>query len=450
MLEKLSRAGFPVIFSILFLALSFFGYAGLAWWVEREDYQNLTLFFVCCFSGYAIWWFNRSFLSWRTILVFAVIFRALFLFDDTCRLSDDVYRFIWDAEQLAVGQNPYEWTPRQWAVQNPNTIFDEHDDLYSSLNSKEYYSVYPPVCQMVWSNSAWIAKLAGVGNSLGHRIIFLKIIYFIIEITTLLLLVNILLKRGQAGQLAGIYALNPLIITEFTGNLHPEAMMILLLVMASLLAFSKRPLLASIPFGFAISTKFIPLLFVPFLAKQYGWKKTLLFGSLSVGVAALLFVPFVTGNLIHNISSSLSLYYNMFEFNGSVYFVIRNLIEGITGYNYIVYIGPALALLLLVIVGYLYFKQKTTLSTCLMVYFFYLLSSTTVHPWYMSLPVVIAVFTTRRWPLVASCAVMLSYYLYSFGKENWWIIGIEYTIILGSVIWDAFYQRKQMNLTDPS
>jgi exodeoxyribonuclease VII large subunit len=68
-----------------------------------------------------------------------------------------------------------------------------------------------------------------------------------------------------AGQLAGIYALNPLIIIELTGNLHPEAIMILFLVLASILALSNRIALAAIPFGFAVSTKFIPVLFIPFL-----------------------------------------------------------------------------------------------------------------------------------------------------------------------------------------
>jgi hypothetical protein len=443
MIKKIQASGFPIILTILFILLSLGGYIGMAWWVDRSDYRSFALFLTAVFAGYAFWWFNRSLFSWRTILIFAVLFRALFLFDGTTRLSNDVYRFIWDAEQVSAGENPYLYTPEELSAQNPNTIFDTSGPLYQHLNSTNYFSVYPPVCQFVWGLSSWLADVAGVGDSISHRIIFLKSIYLIFEIITMLLLVNILIKRGMAGQLAGIYALNPLIIIELTGNLHPEAIMILFLILASILALSNRIALAAIPFGFAVSTKFIPVLFIPFLIKRYGWKNTFIFGSISLGVAMLLFIPFLTPELVAHVGKSLGLYFTNFEFNASIYFIVRNIFELITGHNLIEKIGPILALSAFAAIVYVFIKQKSTISALLIVYFIYIISATTVHPWYLALPIVLAVYSNHRWPLIASGAVMASYFLYSFGFENWWIITSEYMVIVTAFIIDLYRPRQK-------
>jgi hypothetical protein len=443
-MKKLLASGFPILLLIFFLGASLVGYGGLAWYVERDRPEQLALCFLLVFSGYAYWWFNRSLLSWRTILITAILFRVLFVFDDSCRLSDDVFRFIWDAEQVAMGQNPYEFKPTEWAENHPYTQFDQLQPLYQSLNSKEYYSVYPPTCQLTWGNSVWISNMLGYENNIGARIIVLKSIYIIIEIITMLLLVKILLKRGQAAQLAGIYALNPLVIIEFSGNLHPEAIMILFLVVAAVLALSQRFLLSAIPFGFAVATKFLPILFIPFLIKKYGWKQTILFSIIGLGVAALLFLPFVSNHLLGNITDSLGLYFHTFEFNASTYFIVRNIVHSLTGFNYITYIGPALMGLSALIIAVLWWRQKSTTQSFLWVYVVYILLATTVHPWYLAITLVLAIFTTRRWPMVASCAVMLSYFLYTFGKETWWLIGVEYFLIITTMIFDYWYSKKHI------
>lgn len=444
MIKKLSASGFPIVLSILFLVVSLIGYAGLAWYADVQKPTELLLFFLLVFSGYAFWWFNRSILSWRTILIIAILFRVLFTFDDSCRLSDDVYRFIWDAEQVSQGQNPFDYTPSEWTQLHPEGIFNHDGELYKNLNSPSYFSVYPPVCQLTWSTSSVLARTMGYGDKIGPRIVILKWIYVIIEIVTMLLLVKILLKRQLAGQLAGIYALNPLIITEFSGNLHPEAIMILFLVIAAVLALSERFLLSAIPFGFAISTKFIPILFIPFLVKKFGWIKTISFSVISFLVVGLLFLPFISPYFIDNIKESLGLYFVDFEFNASFYFLFRNIMMYFKGYNPIGTLGPALALISIAGVFLLWWKYKSTTQAFLWVYVIYILLATTVHPWYLAITLVMSILTNRRWPMVASCAVMLSYFLYTLGKETWWLLITEYTLIIGAMIFDYWYSKKHI------
>lgn len=450
MFKRIQASGFPIILSIVFLLISLAGYMGLAWWVDTKEPLYLALSLIAVVSGYAFWWFNRTILSWSTILVVAIVFRAFFLFDDNTRLSNDVYRFLWDAEQVAAGDNPYLYTPAEWSALNPEGIFSAEGELYKKIESPNDHSVFPPVCQFFWSLSPWIADSIGFEDNIGARIIILKWIYFIIEIITMFLLMSVLIKRGLAGQLAGIYALNPLVIIEFTGNLHPEAIMILFLALASLLALSNRILLAGIPFGFAISTKFIPILFIPFLIKKYGWKNTLLFGAIGIQVAALVFIPFVSDNLIPHVSESLGKYFTTSEFNASLFFLIRNLTESVSGYNYVLLIGPLLLLAAFFALLIVLLKQKSTINAMIVVYFIYIITATAVQPWYLTLPLLLAVFGTYRWPLIASCAVLLSYFLYSFGMENWWILGAEYLVITVAFIVDLLRPRQKQPKLNPN
>lgn len=450
MFKRIQASGFPIILTVFFLLISVAGYMGLAWWVKTNDPFDLSLSLLAVVSGYAFWWFNRTILSWSTILTVAIFFRLLFLFDDSTRLSNDSYRFLWDAEQVAEGQNPYLYTPNEWSEMNPNGIFAKDGELFKYIEAPNEHSVYPPVCQFFWSLSPWLAKTLGFDQQIGARIILLKVIYFVLEIVTMLLLMNVLIKRGLAGQLAGIYALNPLVILEFTGNLHPEAIMILFLILAALLALSNRVLLAGIPFGFAISTKFIPILFIPFLIKKYGWKNALLFGVVGIQVAALVFIPFVSDQLIPHVLDSLGRYFTTSEFNASLFFLLRNMTEDVSGYNYILLIGPLLLLAAFFALFIVLMKQKSTINAMIVVYFIYIITATSVQPWYLTLPLLLAVFGTHRWPLIASCAVLLSYFLYSFGMENWWILGTEYLIIITAFIVDLFRPRQKQPKLNPN
>ncbi len=446
-MKKLIAAGFPIFLISVFLLFSFFGFAGFAWSLDKQDPWQFMLFYSCVCAGFAYWWFNRSLLSWPTILIIAILFRGLFLFDSNCRLSDDIYRYLWDAEQVAYGQNPYEYTPTEWLAQPHESQLPQQDSLYSVLNSKDNYSIYAPVCQLMWSNSVWWAEHAGFGNTIQSRIFFLKVFYLLIEIITMLLIVRILIKRGQAAQLAGIYALNPLVIVEFMGNLHPDVFVILFLSVSVLLVTSNRLMTAAIPFGFAIATKILPIIFLPFLIRKWGWKKAILFSLIALGVGALLFLPFISHKLTENIAANLELYYVRLEFNTSIVYLVRNGYTYFTGSTETALIGPMLAVLSGIII--LYYASRKYSEDKGMIYFmitglaFYSLLSSTVHPWHLTLPLFFAVFSTVRWPLFASLFVMLSYLLYSQGMENKWVLITEYGLIIVSYVIDRLLKAKR-------
>ena len=62
-----------------------------------------------------------------------------------------------------------------------------------------------------------------------------------------------------------------------------------------------------------------------------------------------------------------------------------------------------------------------------------------VHPWYIIYLLTFSILTNLKFPLIWSFVVVLSYYAYKdIGtvEENYWLIGVEYIILLFAIIWD--------------
>jgi len=54
-----------------------------------------------------------------------------------------------------------------------------------------------------------------------------------------------------------------------------------------------------------------------------------------------------------------------------------------------------------------------------------------------------------RFPLIWSFVVVLSYYAYrdlGVVNESYWLIGLEYVVLLGTIVWDLLNLRKQSSL----
>ncbi|MBK6783859.1 MAG: hypothetical protein IPG79_08860 [Saprospiraceae bacterium] len=112
------------------------------------------------------------------------------------------------------------------------------------------------------------------------------------------------------------------------------------------------------------------------------------------------------------------MYFRSFEFNGSVYAVLRLLGIWLSGYNLIQYIGPLLALISLGIILRLSVvfargnNREQQLTAMLLIWTVYLLLATTVHPWYVIPMVFLGMLTGNVYPLVWSFVVVMSYHFY--------------------------------------
>ncbi|UOQ68092.1 glycosyltransferase 87 family protein [Hymenobacter volaticus] len=442
---------------ILALFLSGLMYGALAYATPRTQFWQLLALLAGAFGLYV--YLLKSHLSLRVGLVAAFLLRMLWL-PVLPNLSDDYHRFRWDGLLVAQGVNPFQYRPDELvsgavkASVNPSdttitqlstfnhtlpaTVNQQLTTLYPKLNSPHYYSVYPPVCQAAFGLASGLFPT----NELG-AVIILRLVVLLAEAGTAALLVALLSAFGQTRQRALWYLLNPLVVAELTGNLHFEALMICFALLALWLLVQGKRSRSAVALGLAVGTKLLPVLVLPLLIKRLGWRQFLRYSIMMGAVIAVLFLPFFSLDLLHNINRSLTLYFSKFEFNASVYYVLRSIGYRLTGYNEIAIIGPGLARATAVLALWLAWREKpaswaTLPRTLLFTLTIYYLFAIVVHPWYLAPLVALSVFTTYRFALVWSGMVVLSYAAYQTSAylENSWLLGLEYLTVLAVLAWE--------------
>ena len=169
-----------------------------------------------------------------------------------------------------------------------------------------------------------------------------------------------------------------------------------------------------------------------------------------ISTVGISFLPFYSAEVISNFMNSVGLWFGKFEFNASIYYIIRWIGFQVKGYNIIETVGKILPLMtILVILGLTFFRKyqntKQLLTNMLFAVTAYLLLSTTVHPWYLAIPLMLSIFTNFRYMIIWTAVVMLSYYTYSNPafQENLWLITLEYLVLFGFLIKELLNNRKQ-------
>ncbi|MBN8825427.1 MULTISPECIES: hypothetical protein [unclassified Spirosoma] len=444
-------------FRIGWLLLSLTLYTLIGYGVARPQFNLLIVLYGLSFWGYVritrpLWFVsNQPSLTSITqpepdrFLVLAAILFRLSLLAVIPNLSDDYVRFIWDGHLVANGFNPYLYLPSQ-IIHTPLAVtVGLTDSLYYSLNSPNYYTVYPPVNQVLFGLAAFLSPHHLLGNVIGLRIPIL-----LAEIGTLWLLPKLLRRWSKNPNLASLYGLNPLAILELTGNIHYEAVMIFFALLALWFYQQKRWRVSTFALALSIGTKLLPVLFFPLMIRYMGWKRGLVYATVTLGFTGLLFVPFIDINLIRNVFSSLSLYFQKLEFNASIYYIIRAVGYVLSGRSIIKEAGPYLSVLIAVgTIAIAVWSQgkvsshKLSIQLLLTLSLYWLLA-TTVHPWYITSLLAVGLFTPFRYPFIWSGLAILSYGAYQTNpyNENIPLVFVEYGILVG---YGIFEWKKQKN-----
>ncbi|WP_339650917.1 glycosyltransferase 87 family protein [uncultured Maribacter sp.] len=432
--------------SLLLAVLSLIFYYTFAYHLHRTDFPKLLGLFVAlfflCFKLIQFEKWNLKFL-----LVAGIIFRLVFICTEP-NLSQDYYRFIWDGHLIANAINPYLHTPNE-LIKNMADIIPNANQLYEGMGSlsAKHYSNYPPLNQLIFG----IAALIG-GKSIFGSLVVMRITIILADLGIFYFGRKLLKNLNKSPHLIFWYFLNPLVIIELTGNLHFEGVMLFFFIFSLfLLSISKWTWAAAI-MACSISIKLVPLLFLPLFIRYLGWKKSLLsYGVIGVTVL-LLFLPFYTPEFIGNYTKTLSLWFSNFEFNGSIYNIVKRIAiqfdakpwEFIKVYGKITPIATILAVLLFTILP----KRKDLnqlLASMMWVLTIYYFMSTTLHPWYCIFLVLLAIFTTYRYAIIWSVAIILSYYAYSQAdfKENFWLLTLEYISVYSFLIYEIVVHNNK-------
>lgn len=422
----------------LILLLSAALYLVMAYQVKRTEFYLLISIYSSLFILYALLltYFSDEY---RFLCCTGILFR-LMLIASVPNLSDDVYRFIWDGQLIHSGINPFMYTPAEILQLN---LLTPDPTLFGLLNSKEYYSVYPPFCQLIFAVSSALSNGSWVLN-----IIFLKAFILLAEIGSLFILEKLLKTWNVDRKALLLYALNPLVILELSGNIHFEAFMIFFVLTCLYFFYKQQYFLSASMLALAIGSKLIPLFFLPLLLRPLGLKKFLVYTGTVFLISALLFIPFFQDTApVKNFLQSIRLYWEKFEFNSGIYYSLRWFGYLLTGYNQIGLIGKLLAGLLIAGMAAAVIRLKKAKQ--IPEYFFwilviYLLLATTVHPWYLCPLIALSCFFNYRFAVVWSALIPFTYITYrtTLYMENLWLVFFEYLIVIGFMIGESTILKR--------
>lgn len=458
----------PILLSFLSILL----YWLFAYQLERSDFSLLIglytglfiLFYLIVQKGKKDFWL---------LGLIAVLCRIVFL-PVIPNLSQDFYRFIWDGRLLLQGMNPYITTPESFINSGNLSIVSEAQELYNGMGSLNgsHFTNYPPINQLCFGIAALFANKSIVGSAIVFRILII-----LADIGTLIYGKKLLQRLGLPIHNIFWYILNPFIIIEMTGNLHFESVMLFFVVWAFYLLHKGKWFWSAVLLGVSVSVKLLPLLLLPlflqwFLLKNDPFKKAhfrssyplslrfresiptllqntkrlILFYLVVLATVVLTFTPFLTGEFAQNFGSSIALWFQKFEFNASIYYLIRWYGYQTIGWNIIADVGPKLPIVVIAIILLLTFFRKngaiiSMITAMLFSISIYFLLSTTVHPWYVATPLIFCVFTRYRFPLVWSFTIMLSYSAYGASgfNENLWFVALEYLVVIGFFVWEVYH-----------
>ena len=357
------------------------------------------------------------------------------------------------------GFNPYLFTVASFFTKDQFPIV-QAQELYAgmgNLNASNYTN-YPPINQLCFIIAGLFA-----GKSILGSVIVMRILIIAADFGSLYFGKKLLEKLNIPKHNIFWYVLNPFIIIELTGNLHFEGVMIFFLVWSLYLLYSRKWIYAAIVFALSVLVKLIPLLFLPLFYQWFvikkedsrldfsGLKKLVVFYSIVGVTILLLFSPFYSSQFLSNYTETIGLWFQNFEFNASIYYIIRGIGYYFSGYNLIAYIGTIIPVFVILYVLYLtFFKQQKNfvhiITAMLFALSFYYFTTTTVHPWYIATLLILSIFTNYKFPLVWSFVIILSYLAYanSENQENLWIIALEYLVVYGFLIWELFFKKSMV------
>ncbi|MFT6780290.1 MAG: alpha-1,6-mannosyltransferase [Saprospiraceae bacterium] len=406
---------------------------------KQSDFCEIVFACGIAFAGYSYLSFFSNIKTCHVLgLGLIVRIGCIFAFPN---LSDDIYRFVWDGQLSAQGMNPYGYLPSGIISDMEGLYWKE---LFAKMNSPDYYTIYPPFTQLIF----YISTFAG--EHIWWSAFIIKICFLVAELLTFIGIVRLLDNLKKNTSLAAIYFLNPLIMVEGIGNLHFEIIMVSFLVWAIYFTFIKKKIaLGSLLFVLSIASKLLPLMFLPYFLFKLNGIKRLKFFTYGLVFLLVSFLPIILGLDFINFGSSIDLYFQKFEFNAGIYYLLRYLGKLWSGYNLIHYLGPLLGVTaVLLILKKAYSTNENSLQQFLDFAFFgfcsYLLLATTVHPWYLIIPVMLSVFVRFRFAVIWSFLIMLSYinYSYDFYFENLWVVGLEYVLVFGMIGFEQIYSRS--------
>ena len=376
------------------LAGALFGAAALLWVALDDDFEH-------------------SKLAW--VLGLALLLRLIAV-QATPLLEDDHYRYLWDGMRTATAFDPYRLPPS--AFFGTPGLSPRWSDILGGINYPDIPTIYGPLLQWVFAAAHALApgQLGGV-----------QALVLVADLAVLALLA----RQGVSARVVLLYALHPLVLKEAMASAHPDGLVALWLLLATLAWQRGRALAVGVMLGLAVGTKVAALVALPLLllclpggatgASWLSWAWRLLAG-LALSLAAL-YGPFIAAG--GSDASALLIFGTQWLFNPLGYRLLDAALPAGAA-------RPVAALLVAGGLGGLVWRwrrqarstaanEAPPLTSALVLL---LLCSPVVNPWYWLWALPLAVCAGQRWVIAAAVIAMLSYLNTTVLSQAGWIAPI--------------------------
>ena len=335
-------------------------------------------------------------------------------------LSDDVYRYLWDARLLFRDLNPYAHAP------DAPALMPLRDSLWALINHKHVPTIYPPLAQLFFA----------VAELLGHASWSVKLLAWLGHLATLALL--FVIGRNwptmHRRRVCLVYGLNPLALSETALNGHFDAWIGFFVLLCAWCMHRRRFWSAALAALGASGLKLIGVLLVVVWPRRY-WRQGLALIGLSLLFALL---PLSSGDAAWT-HSGVGHYAREWQGNASIFALVYALFEALSTAS-----PTTLSLLARATVGCLWIgvalvlrrqPRMHVLTKLRFLLLALLLCSPQVHPWYLLWLLAIEA-CTGCWAVVCWSGLVLFTYL---PLDHWqetqvWIESTAYTIAQYAVV----------------
>jgi alpha-1,6-mannosyltransferase len=329
------------------------------------------------------------------IVGFAVVFRLIVLFSPLV-LSGDLYRYVWDGRVQRAGVNPYRYPPEAEALA---ALRDTA--IYPQIIRPVLTTIYPPAAQMFF---------ALITTIVPDSIRGMKAFMVLFDLITIGVLIRLLKTNGSDPERVVLYAWSPLVVFEFAGSGHVDALMLPCLLLALQARLAARPGSAGVLLGLATLLKLYPAVLFPALYSRRERRYPLGFGAALV----LGYLPYVAGAGTR-VFGYLPGYFGPWEdFNGGLRYFLTLALSPLTTSARSIALGLC-AILLLLVALFVLRRDMTDgyiQRVSYMISAYLLLVPTTFHPWYIIWLLPCLCFSPSWGWLYLSGAIALSYLAY--------------------------------------
>ena len=205
-------------------------------------------------------------------LVFAgaVLFR-LTLAPLAPSLSEDIDRYRWDGRVQQAGWNPYSIRP------DDPRVAALHDPREPGGPGHDITAIYPPLAELIFR-----AAIRLFPSPVAFKLPFIAA-----DLLVVLFLAGWLRSTGGRNYQLAIYAWNPLVVVEFAGSAHSDALALAVLVAACLVIIRGHKGVSTLLLAAAALIKSFPVMLFPLWLRRAGWPRTAASWWNAAGAAAL-------------------------------------------------------------------------------------------------------------------------------------------------------------------